>query len=150
MITITGDKKLVADLTGMAKVLPREVEDVLDQTADFVKDDLSAGAPVNTGALADSMAVTKKSVGYREIGAGGSRSSDGSLPRDYAIFAEEGASAHWPNIKHMGLSDEESFLVARAISRKPQKAYKFFEATFDKVKLFFYRAVENSIEKVVR
>ncbi len=148
MITITGDKRLIADLNRLAGVLPGDVEEVLDDTADFVKDDLKAGAPVKTGDLSDSMAVTKRGAGYREIGAGGGSGSKGSpLPRDYAIFVEEGSGAHWPNVSNLrdrlGLSESEAYLMAKSISQRSRLGVKFFEDTFDKVSIFFQKAVES-------
>lgn len=148
MITITGDKRLIADLTHMANVLPDDVEKVLDETAEFVKDDLKAGAPVSTGDLADSMAVTKTGTGYREIGAGGGSGSKGSpLPRDYAIYVEEGSGAHWPNVSNLrdrlGLSESEAYLMAKSISQRSSLGVKFFEDTYQKVSIFFQKAVES-------
>ena len=150
-----GEKQLLADLNRMSNQFIMGVETALDETARMTAIKMKAEAPLGaTGNLMRSIDVVTARPGLREIGPGGSEGSNSSpLPKRYAVFVEDGSSAHWPNIydiaNRMVLDDNEAFLIARAISRRSFGGVKFAETTFQQILPIFKRVVEMMASKVV-
>ena len=152
---IRGEKQLLADLNRKSNQFIMGIETALDETAKMTAIRMKTEAPMGTtGDLMRSIDVITSQPGLRVIGPGGGMGSRGSpLPKSYAIYVEEGANAHWPNVSdianRMTVSSDEAFLIARAISRRCMLPVKFAEATFEQILPIFERVVESMVVKVV-
>ena len=119
IVRIDGLDELRAKLTG--KRAEPAVTRFLDRGAIFIQGRARVHAPVDTGALRNSIAVETTGKHERSIGTN----------KEYGIYVEKGTRPHWPPVdavapwaKRHGL---EPFLVARAISRKGTKAQPYMQ-----------------------
>ncbi len=145
----------ISDLEKLERNFNINLEDVLDEVADKVGQEMAHQAPKMTGALAESIDVIEKSPKKRSVGPGGSRGSQSRpLPKAYAVWVEEGAPAHFPNVSDIanryGVDEQEAFLIARKISERPTAPTRFAETTKVKAEKMFEDTINRMITLLIR
>jgi len=157
IVEVTGVPELKMKLSLISTSINPAAEAVLDEVAQETRWQMIENAPQGaTGNLRGSINVTATGIGERKIGPTGSTGSRGRpLPAGYAKFVEYGNVGHWPNVtdiaERLGFAgdDKISFLVARAISRRPGPAYFFASRAMESAKTIFNSRMSDMIKALI-
>lgn len=149
-VDVIGKKEVVKALNSSIKATEKTKQDFFDKTTKRIKSLMVSSAPRGkTGNLKQSIDIKseRKNVFYiGPLGGEGSRSSP--KPERYSRFVERGNKRHFPNVTDIsiryGVSMREAFAIAKKISKKRGRRYRFVANIMNTVE----RYVETEARKM--
>lgn len=141
-------ERVANDIVMRADKLGKNTETALVSAANRVAGIMRANAPSMTGRLKASIGVKRVNQYEYRVGPQGMEGSRSSpLPRGYAFYVDSGNAAHWPNVTDIGsrygVGNKESFLIARAISRKINFGSGFIKDTMPEAEAIFKQEIKK-------